>query len=117
MKKYPPNIDCNKALEKMKAFLQRHLKKSRKERFIVGLSGGIDSAVATSVVAESLGKERIVVAKMPYKTSSPQSEKDANLIIEKYNLKSYRIDISQIVDSYFEKTNYFLMKHLAILTI
>lgn len=109
MNKYPPAIDCKRSLEKMGAFLERHLRKAKKAKFVIGLSGGVDSAVAASVVCETLGAEKIVAVKMPYKTSNPQSEKDADLLIEKYKIENYRIDISNVVDSYFEE-NQFLVE-------
>jgi NAD+ synthase len=102
MKKYPPEIDFERSLEKMGSFLEKHLRKAKKDRFVVGLSGGVDSAVVAAVVCETVGSEKLVAVKMPYKTSNPQSEKDADLVIEKYKLKNYRIDISNVVDAYFE---------------
>lgn len=107
MKKYPPSINCKRALEIMGLFLEKHLKNAKKEKFVLGLSGGVDSSVVAGVVCETIGKEKLVAVKMPYKTSNPQSEKDADLVIKKYKLNSYRVDISNIVDSYFEE-NHFL---------
>lgn len=101
---YPPPIDCKKSLEKMGLFLEKYLKKAKKKKFVMGLSGGIDSAVVAGVVCMTVGVDKLLVLKMPYKTSNPQSEKDADLIIRKYGMKSYKVEISDIVDSYFEKS-------------
>lgn len=101
--KYPLSIDPEKTLRKIGSFLKMHLKKANKDQYVLGLSGGIDSAVVASLVAETLGKEKLIVVKMFYGKLNPQSEKDADLIINKYNLKNYSVDISNIVDSYFDR--------------
>ncbi len=100
---YPPKINPELILRKIENFLKKNLKKTNKERFVLGLSGGLDSSVVVSIVAEKLDRDMALVVKLPYRTSNPQSEIDADLIIKKYNFKSYRVDISDIVDSYFGK--------------
>ena len=47
------------------------------ERAVLGLSGGIDSALVAYLVAEAIGAERLLCVLMPYRTSSPASRADA----------------------------------------
>ncbi len=70
------------------------------EKVIVGVSGGVDSAVSLSLAARALGAENVVGIKLPYATSSPESVEHANLILEVTGAESRTIDITSAVDSY-----------------
>ena len=65
---------------------------------IVGLSGGVDSALTAFLAAEALGKENVIGVRMPYRTSSPESLEHGQLIVEKLGIPSLTIDISDAVD-------------------
>ena len=67
---------------------------------IVGVSGGIDSAVVTYLCAEALGAANVYGVRMPYRTSSPQSFGHGGLVIEKTGIHNVVIDISDAVDGY-----------------
>ena len=66
---------------------------------IVGLSGGVDSSLTAFLAAEALGPENVIGARMPYRTSSPESLEHAQLVIDKLGIPSVTIDISETVDS------------------
>jgi predicted amidohydrolase/NH3-dependent NAD+ synthetase len=68
---------------------------------VVGLSGGIDSSLATALAVRALGPERVHGFLLPYRTSSPESEADARLVAESLGLPHRLIDISPMVDAYF----------------
>jgi NAD+ synthetase len=65
---------------------------------VVGLSGGVDSALTACLAAEALGKENVIGVCMPYRTSSPESLLHAQLVIEKLGIPSVTVDISDAVD-------------------
>jgi NAD+ synthetase len=65
---------------------------------VVGLSGGVDSALTACLAAEALGKENVIGVRMPYRTSSPESLLHAQLVIEKLGIPSVTVDISDAVD-------------------
>jgi len=65
---------------------------------IVGLSGGVDSALTAFLAAEALGKENVIGVRMPYRTSSPESLEHAQLVVEKLGIPSVTIDISEAVE-------------------
>ena len=65
---------------------------------IVGLSGGVDSALTAFLAAEALGKENVIGVRMPYRTSSPESLDHAQLVVDKLGIPSLTIDISEAVD-------------------
>ena len=67
---------------------------------IVGLSGGVDSAVALFLAAAALGKENVLAVLMPYRTSSPESLSDARLAAAEAGVATEIVEITPMVDAY-----------------
>jgi NAD+ synthase (glutamine-hydrolysing) len=67
-------------------------------KVLVGLSGGVDSALVTFLAAEALGPENVTAVRMPYRTSSPESLAHAQLVIDALGVPSRTVDISAGVD-------------------
>ena len=65
---------------------------------LVGLSGGVDSALTAFLAAEALGKDNVIGVRMPYRTSSPESLEHAQLVIDKLGIRSLTVDISDAAD-------------------
>ena len=99
---YPPLLDCPAAAESLQQFLREELRKSGLDGFVVGLSGGVDSALACALAVRAVGPEHIHAVKMPYRTSSPSSQAHADLVASSLGLQADRTDISPMVDAYFE---------------
>jgi len=99
--KFPPRINPEIALAMIDRFLVEELGKTGLKGVVVGLSGGVDSALACALAARALGQDKVLAVKMPYRTSAPDSEADADLIIEKAGVRSERVDITPMVDEYF----------------
>jgi NAD+ synthase len=70
---------------------------------VLGISGGVDSAVSAYLTAEALGAENTFGIILPYKTSSSSSIKDAETVVKTLGIKSETIDISPMVDAYCER--------------
>jgi NAD+ synthase len=68
---------------------------------VVGLSGGVDSALAAALAARALGPSRVHAFVLPYRTSNPESARDACLVAEQLGIDHRLIDISPMVDPYF----------------
>ncbi len=68
------------------------------EGVVLGLSGGVDSALVAYLAAEALGKDNVTAVRMPYRTSSPDSLAHAQLVIDALGLPSRTVDISAGVD-------------------
>ena len=68
------------------------------EGVVLGLSGGVDSALVAYLAAEALGKEHVTAVMMPYRSSSPDSLAHARLVIDALGLPSRTVDISAGVD-------------------
>jgi NAD+ synthase len=70
---------------------------------VIGVSGGVDSAVSATLTAEALGRENVLGVIMPYRTSNPRSIEDAKAVIEVIGIPSELIEISKMVDSYCDE--------------
>ena len=68
----------------------------------VGLSGGVDSALAAALAARALGSGRVHAIFMPYRTSSPESARDAAAVAECLALPLATLSISAQIDAYFD---------------
>jgi NAD+ synthetase len=67
---------------------------------IVGLSGGVDSAVTATLAARALGPKHVHAVRLPYRTSSPDSLAHAQVVIDQLGVEARTIDISAAVDGY-----------------
>ena len=94
-------IDTAVARRVIREFIRGQLRQAGFERTVVGLSGGIDSAVVAFLVAEAIGPDRLLSVLMPYRTSSPASRSDAETVVAQLGCKSELVDISPMVDAFF----------------
>ena len=85
------------------AFIRNEVEKVGVHRVVVGLSGGVDSSLSALLAAEALGPENVLAILMPYKTSSPASRADAELVVRQSAIRSLVVDISPEIDAYFER--------------
>jgi NAD+ synthase len=67
---------------------------------VVGLSGGVDSAVVAYLAAEALGAENVRAVLLPYASSNPQSKTDAGQVVQALGIPSEVIDITPMIDPY-----------------
>lgn len=70
---------------------------------VLGLSGGVDSSLAAFLAAEALGPENVRAVLMPYRTSAPDSVRDAQEVIDQLGLPHVTIPITDMVEPYFER--------------
>lgn len=73
------------------------------KKAVIGVSGGIDSAVSLVLAAEALGPENVLAVRMPYKSSSPDSLEHAQLVIDKTGVQSKTIEITALADGLVEQ--------------
>jgi NAD+ synthase len=99
-------IDCEKVTNKITVFLLDYFGKSRRKKAIVGLSGGIDSAVVAALSKKALGVENVIVLKLTYRSPwCQESIRDADLVINSLGLLSENVfqrDINKAVDAVAE---------------
>ena len=98
-------LDIQPALvgELLISFLREEVSSAGLSRAVVGLSGGVDSAVTAALCARAFGPEHVLCCLLPYRLSSPNSERDAQLVAERLGTKTRRIDISCMADGYLDQ--------------
>jgi NAD+ synthase len=88
----------------LKTFLRDEIRKVGVEHAVIGLSGGIDSAVACYLAAAAIGAHNIYAVRLPYKTSAADSLDHARLIIDDLKINSETVDITDLVDPLIDRT-------------
>ncbi len=99
----PPELAIDTAVARrvIAEFIRGQLEQAGFERAVLGLSGGIDSAVVAHLTAEAIGPERLLSVMLPYRHSSPASRVDAESVIAGLGCASDLVEISAMVDGYF----------------
>jgi NAD+ synthase len=91
-------INTDLAREILTGFIKSEITRVGFSRAIVGLSGGIDSALSCVLAARALGPENVLAVRMPYKASSRDSLDHAQLLIDQTGVQSKTIEITDMVE-------------------
>jgi len=99
------SIDPKQTTEKIVSFIQKVFKKCRKERGMIGVSGGLDSCLSFALAVKALGKENVYPSTLPYGVLNGErgegcEKPDSTIKVPDNNLFLY--DISPIVDEISE---------------
>jgi NAD+ synthase len=101
------NIDLSINTELVRSvltgFIRSEIERAGFQKAVIGLSGGIDSALSCFLTAEALGAENVLAVRMPYKTSSPDSLEDAQRVIDKTGVQALTVPVTEMVDPLLEK--------------
>lgn len=84
-------------------FLRSEITRAGFTKAVIGLSGGIDSALACYLAAEALGPYNVLAVRMPYRSSSSDSLEHAQLVIDALGIPAITISITEMVEPYFER--------------
>jgi len=87
-----------KVEEKISNFIKYSVSKFHRDGAIVGLSGGIDSALVAFLAVKALGNKNVFALFMPERDSSLQSGKSAKLIADKLSINLNKIDFTDIIN-------------------
>jgi len=77
-----------------------YIRKNGFKKAIVGLSGGIDSAVTASIAVAAIGAENVIGITMPSKFNSPDTVGDAELCAKNLGIQFMTIPIGQILEQF-----------------
>jgi len=96
----PLEIDTELTASWLVAFLREEFERRGFAKAVIGVSGGVDSAVTAWLAAQALGPGNVVGIRMPYRTSNPESLSHAQMVIDELGIDSRTIDISPAVEGY-----------------
>ena len=83
-------LDYEKLAEDIQNWIANYIKSAGAKGVVLGLSGGIDSAVTAGLSVKALGKENVFGVSMPY---GNQDTKDAELLINQLQIPNKKINI------------------------
>lgn len=101
-----PAMDMELVRKMLVEFIREEVVRRRGfEGVVLGVSGGVDSAVALYLAVEALGPEMVTGFRLPYATSSPESLEHAGLVLSATQARSETIDITPAVDAYIQQVD------------
>jgi len=93
-------IDVVEECDKVTQFLADHTRKTfRRRGVVVGISGGVDSAVMSAIAVRAMGKENVFAVIMPEKESNPISGEYAEAHARELGIETKRVDLTPAVDA------------------
>ena len=96
----PLEIKTDLARKMIVDFIRSEITRVGFSRGILGLSGGIDSALVAFLAVEALGKDNVTAMIMPYRTSNPSSRADAEQVAAQLDIATRVVEITPMVDPY-----------------
>jgi NAD+ synthase len=96
-------INTDLARTILTSFLRIEMGRMGFSHAVVGLSGGIDSALSCYLAAEALGPQNVLAVRMPYKSSSADSLDHAALVIEALGVQAVTVEITPMVEPLFAR--------------
>ena len=93
-------LDCERERARIVAFIRDQLAAAGYSRVVLGLSGGVDSALVAALCVEAIGAENVRATVMPYRTSTPESEEHALVQARTLGLRLFRFEITDVVQPF-----------------
>ena len=97
----PLRIDEVLVHKMLVAFLRDETLKTGATRLVLGVSGGVDSAVVAALAAEALGPQNVLGLFTPYRTTAGGSKSDAQKVARTFGIRLEEVPITAQVDAYF----------------
>lgn len=94
-------LPITQEIDRIVRFIATYCRQTGFTNLVIGLSGGIDSALSAALAVKAVGKEKVFAYNLPYHSSHPDSAGDAALVAASLGLSLTTIDISACTDSYF----------------
>lgn len=93
-------IDCDRETARIAHFLREALtKKLRRQGFVLGISGGIDSSVTAALCVKAVGKDKVIGLQMPERQSADETPALSSLVADHLGIRKVRWDITPILEA------------------
>ena len=92
------SIDLKETTILVQDFIRTYVENSKCKGVVIGLSGGIDSAITAIICRQALGKSKTHCLFLPDSTTPNSDKKHYEIIVKKFDLNSEKRDITNIVD-------------------
>jgi NAD+ synthase len=96
-------INTAVARQILTGFIRSEITRVGFSRAVIGLSGGIDSALSFALAVEALGADNVLAVRMPYRSSSADSLQHAEALIEQFRTPSETVEITEMVEPLFAR--------------
>ncbi len=104
-----PSIESTKPLEELESMysalklgLSDYVRKNKFKKVLVGISGGIDSALTATIAVDSLSSENVIGVAMPSRFNPESSLKDAEALAKNLNIELKTINIEETAEKFRE---------------
>lgn len=101
---HPLLLAPDQATKVLEIFLREEIRRTGLSKAVIGLSGGVDSALSTYLTTRAIGAENVHVVLMPYRTSNPASLQDAMTVVNDLKLSHEVFEITPMVDAFIAQT-------------
>lgn len=91
-------LDCDKEADRIAEFIRKEMLVQRREGAVIGLSGGVDSALAAELCVKALGKEKVFGLILPERDSHPTSQEFALKQARKMGIQTETVDITPVLE-------------------
>jgi len=93
-------MNCASESERIGSFIRQYVRSSKRDGAVVGLSGGIDSALCAALCVEALGQDRVFGLILPEKESNPVSAEYAAKHAEELGIRTETVDVTPVLEAF-----------------
>jgi NAD+ synthase len=93
-------VDCPSEAGRIVSFIKGQIKSMHRKGVVIGLSGGVDSALSASLSVRAVGKENVLALLLPDKESSPQSAEFATKQARQLGIEAITVDITPVLEAF-----------------
>jgi NAD+ synthetase len=93
-----PKINLAKTIDKLTADIRKIVNASGKNKVLIGLSGGVDSSVLSSLACRAVGPENVYALQLTYVTDEELRVKDGGIVARELGIRFKRLDITEPVE-------------------
>lgn len=93
-------INCESEAQRISTFIRNQVLSMHREGIVIGLSGGVDSALSAALSLRAIGKERVMGLLLPDKESSPQSAEFASKQAKLFGIETVSVDMTPVLEAF-----------------